>query len=74
MCDVCNTLGLDYRFRTKDKPLKTCYLYKVYAGARAKVTLCVIHDIELFKFGESNFLRNNIEFANTLAMKKGDFI
>ena len=67
MCDVCKAEGIDYQFRTNCDYLYETKLYKVYKGKIARVLLCRLHDIELFRKGELRFLRQYIRLAHKLA-------
>ena len=67
MCDACRSQGENYVFRNKDSNLYTNRLYQIYKDGVAKITLCRIHDIELFHFGEYRFLEKNLELASNIA-------
>ena len=57
MCDVCESRGEDYKFLNGDKDmLREVHLYQVLIGKVVSITLCRVHDIELFKVGERRFL------------------
>lgn len=66
MCDVCQVEKIDWRFRTADRPVETCRLYRVYEGRDAVVRLCRIHAIELFMIGETRFLETHPLLALSL--------
>ena len=67
MCDACRADGQNYVFKNKDSSLYKNRLYKVYQDGVAKITLCRIHDIELFRVGEFRFLKENLSLANQVA-------
>ena len=76
MCDVCKAEGRDFEFSCgpgSGTKLKTARLYKVFVGRVASVKVCKLCDIELFSMGESRFLQNNIQFAQTIVSSKGSF-
>jgi len=57
MCDVCNSLGQDYKFLSgENRSLRDVHLYQIVAGKVVIIKLCYVHDIELFKVGERRFL------------------
>ena len=69
MCDVCNALGIDYKFKngpTHDQ-LYFDTLYRIYRDKLVKVKMCFLHDLELFRLGEKKFLENNLDFAREVA-------
>lgn len=66
MCDVCRAEGQNYVFKNKDTNLYKNRLYQVYRDGVAKITLCRIHDIELFRIGENRFLQNNLILASQM--------
>ena len=68
MCDVCQVEKIDWRFRTADRPVETCRLYRVYEGREAVVRLCRIHAIELFMIGETRFLETHPLLALSLTI------
>jgi len=68
MCEVCKAEGSDYLFKNGPKKvLTTNNLYKVFKNSIASIKLCHIHSIELFRIGESRFLKEHLGFARTLA-------
>lgn len=67
MCDACRATGENYVYRNKDSNLYTNRLYQVYKDGVAKLTLCRIHDIQLFQQGEYVFLQKNLDLANVIA-------
>ena len=74
MCDVCNVYGIDYKFRTANAPLCVEKFYKVYENNKvATVKMCKLHSIEFFKVGEWRFLKANLDFARSLALKNPKF-
>ncbi|MFT6071073.1 MAG: hypothetical protein ACJAT2_002062 [Bacteriovoracaceae bacterium] len=66
MCDACRADGQNYVFKNKDSNLYKNRLYQVYRDGVAKITLCRIHDIELFRVGEHRFLQRNLVLANKM--------
>lgn len=66
MCDACRAEGQNYVFKNKDSNLYKNRLYQVYRDGVAKITLCRIHDIELFRVGEYRFLQSNLTLANKM--------
>jgi hypothetical protein len=71
MCDVCDADGVNWRFKVgKHKTLAKARLYNVYDSRTAVVTLCVIHDIELFTLGEKKFISKHPKLALKLAQEK----
>jgi hypothetical protein len=69
MCEVCRSEGQNYVFKNGSKPLYNDALYRVFKDNVANIKLCHIHSIELFKLGETRFLKEHILFARTLAKK-----
>lgn len=72
MCDVCRTEGLNWKFLNgpkKDK-LQSAYLFGIYKNRTAKMKLCHIHAIELFMFGEHQFLLNYSNLCQELLTGK----
>ena len=69
MCDVCKLEGLDWVYSTGKKKLISCKLYRVYRDQEAKVKLCQLHDIELFRYGESRFLSAHLKLARLLVSR-----
>ena len=67
MCDACRAQGQNYVYKNRDSSLFKNRLYQVYRDGVAKLTLCRIHDIELFRVGEFRFLENNLTLANQIA-------
>ena len=70
MCDVCNLDSEDWKKKNGKNPLEGAFLHCVYIGAVAKLNLCKLHSIELFRIGESRFLRNHINLAIDLNENK----
>jgi len=66
MCDVCKLEGVDWKHATGGQKLSFAKLYRVYKDQEAKVRLCQLHDIELFRFGESRFLSAHLKLASLL--------
>lgn len=74
MCDVCESENIDWRFKVgKTKSLARAKLYNVYDGRTASISLCLIHDIELFMIGEKKFLSQHPRLALSLAKEKEKF-
>jgi len=68
MCDICKTENLNYAKNTEERyPFVKASLHKVFVNSRALVTLCRVHDIELFRFGEGRFLRKYQNFSHHIA-------
>lgn len=66
MCDLCKVNNLDYKFRNNSDKLNINFLNNVFANNRAKIRLCKICDIQLFRVGEKNFLKNNVDLAEEI--------
>lgn len=66
MCDVCQQESIDWKFKTGNRPLSSCRLYRVYQGRTANINLCRIHSIELFCIGERRFLEEHPLLAVSL--------
>lgn len=74
MCDVCKAEGSDWQFRNgMERPLSRSKLYGVYEGRVAQLSLCLIHDIELFMTGEKKFLVKHPKLAMNLLEQKEKF-
>ncbi len=69
MCDVCKLEGVDWAYSTGGKKLTHCKLYRVFRDQEAKVKLCKLHDIELFRSGESKFLSSHLKLARLLVSR-----
>lgn len=75
MCDVCTAEDIDWRFKVgKTSNLARGKLYNVYEGRSAYLSLCLIHDIELFMLGEKKFLAAHPKLALKLATEKEKFV
>jgi hypothetical protein len=75
MCDVCESEGIDWRFKVgKNATLARGRLYNVYEGRAAYLSLCLIHDIELFMLGEKKFINVHPKLAVKLASEKEKFV
>jgi len=72
-CEVCKALGVDsYLLNGPERnKIMVCTFYRVLKNKPLKVKLCTFHDIELFQLGESNFLKQNIEYALELRARFG---
>lgn len=73
MCDACRASGENFVFKNRDSSLYKNSLYQVYRDGIAKITLCRIHDIELFRQGEFKFLEKNLTLANHIASTNAFF-
>ncbi|MGB0453947.1 MAG: hypothetical protein ACPGJV_09550 [Bacteriovoracaceae bacterium] len=74
MCDICKSMGDDYRHRNGPKRPQLYHrkLYRVFRHHLVHISLCYIHDIELFLLGEKEFLKRNVRYANRLREGKGN--
>ncbi|MEC7277846.1 MAG: hypothetical protein VXV96_16100 [Bdellovibrionota bacterium] len=71
MCDCCSAEGRDASYRCgPQSKMVPARLYKVFVGRVASVKLCRLCDIHLFRSGETRFLAQNIQFAQTLVSSK----
>ena len=70
MCVVCELNGWDYRYLNgKKNKLSVNKLYTFFDQKRAaQFKLCHIHSIELFKVGESSFLKTYEELGPYLRL------
>ena len=67
MCDVCKLNGTDPKFLNgKKTTMRKSTLYRVLVGKIATVTLCHVHDIELFHLGEKRFVLEHVELLRQL--------
>lgn len=74
MCDVCSAEGKDWKFMNGEHSnLVRSRLYNIYEGKVAHLSLCLIHDIELFMMGEHRFLEEHLSLARQLATQKEKF-
>lgn len=73
MCDACKATGDNHFFKNADGVLYKNRLYQVFCDGVAKITLCRIHDIELFRTGELRFLEKNLVLANHIATNNAFF-
>tara|TARA_B100000927_G_C16314028_1_gene408614 strand:+ start:523 stop:750 length:228 start_codon:yes stop_codon:yes gene_type:complete len=68
MCDLCKSKGLKKEQLNGIKSSRTyqIILNQVFVGKSVEITLCYLHDIELFKKGERRFVSNNLELMPLL--------
>ncbi len=69
-CEVCKILKIDSHLLNGNRNvIHKNTLYKILKGKTLDIYLCTFHDIELFQLGESNFLKQNIEFSKYIHKK-----
>lgn len=68
MCDLCKSKGIEKPLLngSKSELAFQIILNQVFIGKRVEITLCYLHDIELFKKGERRFISNNLELMPVL--------
>ncbi len=70
MCEICQSEGRDAKYMNGDKPTQMhAKLYRVFKDKVAPIRICHVHNIELFSFGETSFIRRHINFAYYLSKR-----